>query len=388
MPKLKKILLRSAILLGSLIGFIILTVFLFLSCNPAIGGSVSAEQKQSFERLDNYDNGTFINRQPTSLNMKLSTALSTLVDFIKGDPNREPSRPFDIQMIDSSAIAQFPPHQARLTWFGHSAFLLQLDQKHILLDPMCSLTPFPVPFIGSKRYSRKLPIELQELPEIDAVIFSHDHYDHLDYKSVMLLKDKVKEFYVPLGVGTHLRKWGVDSAKIHELNWWDSITHDSLTLTCTPARHFSGRAIRDRNSTLWASWVIKGLEQNIYFSGDGGYGPHFKEIGDKLGPFDIAMMECGQYNERWEAIHMYPEQTVQAAIDVRGELLIPIHWGAFTLALHAWYDPILRVTAEAARLNQPITTPVIGEPVLFPGTTYPQSKWWEAYLPSDTVTSE
>ncbi|WP_258035116.1 MBL fold metallo-hydrolase, partial [Bacillus thuringiensis] len=158
-------------------------------------------------------------------------------------------------------------------------------------------------------------------------------------------------------------KWGVSPSKISEHNWWDEITFDNIKLVCAPARHFSGRSMTDRDCSLWCSWLILGQETKIFFSGDSGYAPHFKEIGDKYGPFDLTLMECGQYDPRWSAIHMLPEETVQAHIDVQGELLLPIHWGAFTLALHEWSDPIERVTKEANRLEVKITTPQIGESI-------------------------
>lgn len=180
---------------------------------------------------------------------------------------------------------------------------------------------------------------------------------------------------MPLGVGAHFRKWGVQDKHIHELDWWDDIVLDSLRFTCAPARHFSGRGFGDRAATLWASWIIESPDKKIYFSGDSGYGPHFKEIGERFGGFDFAMMECGQYNEKWHAIHMMPEETVQAAIDVRAEMTMPIHWAAFTLSLHSWTDPVERALKKADELNVPFCTPQIGEPVII-GHHHPASKWW------------
>ncbi|MED2935153.1 MBL fold metallo-hydrolase, partial [Bacillus wiedmannii] len=208
------------------------------------------------------------------------------------------------------------------------------------------------------------------------IIISHNHYDHLNYKSIMLLKDRAKHFYVPTGVAQYLIKWGVSPSKISEHNWWDEIAFDNIKLVCAPARHFSGRSMTDRDRSLWCSWLILGQETKVFFSGDSGYAPHFKEIGDKYGPFDLTLMECGQYDLRWSAIHMLPEETVQAHIDVKGELLLPIHWGAFTLALHEWSDPIERVTKEAKRLGVKIVTPQIGESTTLKSTDYPSSDWW------------
>ena len=232
--------------------------------------------------------------------------------------------------------------------------------------------PLPHFLFNSKRYSGTFSLEREDLQEIDAIIISHNHYDHLNYKSIMQLKDRAKHFYVPTGVAQYLIKWGVSPSKISEHNWWDEVTFDNIKLVCAPARHFSGRSMTDRDRSLWCSWLILGQETKVFFSGDSGYAPHFKEIGDKYGPFDLTLMECGQYDTRWSAIHMLPEETVQAHIDVKGELLLPIHWGAFTLALHEWSDPIERVTKEAKRLGVNITTPQIGESITLKSKIIPQ----------------
>ncbi len=241
---------------------------------------------------------------------------------------------------------------------------------------MFGAVPAPHPWLGKKRYSKELPIEVEKLPAIDLIIFSHDHYDHLDYGSIQKLKGKTKKFYVPLGVGNHLKKWGVQPSAIQELNWWDEVTYGDLVLAFTPARHFSGRGLTNRWSTLWGSWVIKGAQDNIYFSGDSGYGSHFKTIGDKYGPFDFAMLECGQYNERWSEIHMMPEETAQAAVDLNTKAMMPIHWAAFTLALHSWTDPVERVTVKARQLGMPIVVPKIGSSIQFNHIPDETFNWW------------
>lgn len=182
---------------------------------------------------------------------------------------------------------------------------------------MLGESPSPHPLLGPKRYSNELSIPVEKLPYIDAVVISHDHYDHLDYESIMKLKDKVGRFYVALGVSTHLIEWGIEPDKITELDWWKESDADDFTFICAPARHFSGRGLSNRFTTLWASWIVKTENSTVYFSGDSGYGPHFKEIGNRYGPFDFVMLECGQYNELWKDIHMMPEQTVQAAIDLK-----------------------------------------------------------------------
>jgi len=200
----------------------------------------------------------------------------------------------------------------------------------------------------------------------------------LDYESIEQLKAKTKQFLVPAGVGVHLKRWGIEDSQIHELYWWEEIELENLNFAFTPARHFSGRGLFNRFETLWGAWVIKSENQNIFFSGDGGYGDHFKQIGDKYGPFDLTMIECGQYNERWDEIHMMPEESVQACIDLQSEMAMPIHWGAFTLALHSWTDPVVRFSAKADELNLPYITPEIGEKVRI-GLDFPQKRWWEEY---------
>jgi L-ascorbate metabolism protein UlaG (beta-lactamase superfamily) len=252
-----------------------------------------------------------------------------------------------------------------------------MEGKRIFFDPMLGESPSPHPLLGPKRFSKELPIDIDKLPFIDAVVLSHDHYDHLDYESIIKLKDKVGKFYVPLGVGVHLEKWNVPAEKIIELDWWQESKENGFTFICTPARHFSGRGLFNGFTTLWASWVVKTDSSNVYFSGDSGYGPHFKEIGDKYGPFDFVMLECGQYHELWKDIHMMPEQTVEAAIDLKGKLMMPIHWGAFTLAMHTWTDPINRVTTRAHERLVPITTPKIGEAVVLQQPEFPHSTWWK-----------
>ncbi len=375
MKKLKKIVKMIGLVILGFVLTVVVAVALFMNLSPEFGDSATTEQKLKYEKSGHYKDGKFVNETPISMNFDLGN----VIDFIKGSPSRQPSKNIDIQKVDSLEIVQNDPNETRLTWFGHSAFLLEMDGKNILLDPMLGKMPSPTPWFGARRYSRELPIEIEKLPFIDAVIISHDHYDHLDYGSIMKLKDKVSEFYMPLGVGNHLRSWGVPDEKIHELNWWDETKLSDIQLVCTPARHFSGRGILDNSATLWSSWVILGKNDKIYFSGDGGYAPHFKEIGEKFGEFDLALMECGQYNKSWADIHMMPEETAQAGIDVKAKLLMPIHWGAFTLALHDWTDPIERISKKAKELHLELVTPKIGESIILKSESYPQEKWWKAY---------
>lgn len=368
----------TALIVIGVILLLVISGYIFIQVSPQFGGKHTPAQIEVFKKSGHYQDGVFANEIPTSMDMGFTKFMSILKDYIIGVPNQTPKSLLPVQLIDSLDIVNRPDTITRLTWFGHSAFLLEIEGKNILIDPMFGPTPSPHPWLGKGRFTEGLPIAIEKLPAIDAVIFSHDHYDHLDYESILKLKEKVKKFYTPLGVGSHLISWGVPQSAIHELNWWDEIQHEELKFKCAPARHFSGRAFGDRFSTLWASWVIESSTKNIYFSGDSGYGPHFKTIGEKYGPFDFAMMECGQYDKRWDNIHMMPEETAQAAIDVKAKMMMPIHWGAFVLALHTWKDPVERVTKRAEELNMPVATPRIGEPIILEISEKPTARWWEA----------
>ncbi|KAA3614128.1 MAG: MBL fold metallo-hydrolase [Calditrichaeota bacterium] len=356
--------------------FLILSVTLFLNFYPTLGGSQSAERKELFEQSGHYKDGIFVNQIKTTMDMNFSKGMSILKDYINGIPNQSPKNPVPVLPLDSMTIVSKKDSIPRVTWFGHSAFLLEINGKNILLDPMFGEAAAPHSWLGPSRFSDGLPIEIEKLPKIDAVVFSHDHYDHLDYDSIIKLKNKVDHFYTPLGVGAHLLAWGVEESKISELNWWDEVFVDDLHFICAPARHFSGRGLLDRSTTMWASWIIKSKTYSIYFSGDSGYGPHFKEIGEKHGPFDFAMMECGQYDKRWENIHMLPEQTAQAALELNTKLMMPIHWGSFVLALHSWTDPVERVTKKAQELGVEVITPKIGEQFNLNETKIEDNNWW------------
>ena len=374
---MKKALKRIGIGLGvQIIGFILI-IFVFTQTSPQFGGKDSAQDIIDYKKSGHYKDGKFQNLIPTNADdMTFAKMLSVSKDFILGVPRTKPEFDLPQEKVDSIYLEKSIDID-KLIWFGHSAFLLQLDGKNILLDPMLGESPSPHPLVGPKRFNRELPIEIQQLPKIDAIIISHDHYDHLDYESIKLLKEKTAKFFVPLGVGKHLKSWGINADDIKELNWWDETEFKDIQLAFTPSRHFSGRGFSDGSSSMWGSWVIKGKTKNIYFSGDSGYGPHFKEIGDKYGPFDFAMMECGQYNENWLNIHMVPEETAKASIDLKTKVMMPIHWGAFALSLHTWDDPIIRVTKKAKALNLPITVPIIGEVITLNKIDLSVREWWK-----------
>ncbi|EMN1929439.1 MBL fold metallo-hydrolase [Burkholderia ambifaria] len=257
---------------------------------------------------------------------------------------------------------------------GHSTLLLKLRGEFWLTDPVFAERASPFRRVGPKRFHAP-PIALEDLPPLRGVILSHDHYDHLDRDTVLALAATTGVFVTTLGVGDRLIEWGIDAKKVRQLDWWQSIDIDGLTLTATPAQHFSGRSLFDGNSTLWASWVIIADDLRVFFSGDTGYFDGFRTIGERLGPFDVTLIETGAYDPQWPYVHMQPEETVQAHIDLRGRTLIPIHNGTFDLAMHRWQEPFERVTALAMVRGVELSTPRMGERL---DLTEPHrgERWW------------
>lgn len=376
MKRILKALKWFLILLSAGVALISLAAFVFLHTSPQFGGVPTALDLERYQKSQQYQSGIFLNEQETNLDMGLGDVIELIQEYGQDTVERTPKNVVNILKTDRARLVR-QDTSAQFLWFGHSALLLQIDQKNILLDPMLSLVPAPHPMLGTKRFNRELPIEIQELPLIDVVIISHDHYDHLDYESIVRLKDKTKLFYVPLGVGAHLKAWGVADAQLVEFDWWEERVVEGTTFAFTPSRHFSGRGLMDRFKTLWGSWVIKGKRQTLYFSGDGGYGAHFKAIGAQYGPFDLAFMECGQYNQKWENIHLFPEQSLQAALDLKAKVVMPIHWGSFTLALHSWREPVRRIVKKGHELGIPIVTPQIGALTRLDRLDGAAQVWWE-----------
>ncbi len=356
------------------LGMTLAVVATFVLRQPQFGQPPAGEDLVRITSSPQYRAGIFQNEGGITTQMGLLRAFTLLPQVLRAQQTGVPSWTIPVITHDKQTFTDVPDSLVRATWFGHSTFLLEIDGKRLLLDPMLGPAASPVSFFG-KRFNPQLPIEIEDLPQIDAVLMSHDHYDHLDYPSIVKLRDKVGHFFVPLGLGSHLRYWDIPEDKITELDWWQEVEFRDLKLVCTPSQHFSGRGLGDRASTLWSSWAIVGKERRVYFSGDSGYFPGFKEIGEKYGPFDLSLMECGQYNDLWPEVHMVPEETVQAHIDLGGDLLMPIHWGAFSLAFHSWTDPVERAIQAAEANGVRIATPRIGEPIVL-GEEPPQDKWW------------
>lgn len=277
------------------------------------------------------------------------------------------------------SVYQTPPKNGlRITWVGHSSLLIEIDGRTILTDPVWSQRVSMTQLMGPKRFFNP-PIQLSDLPPLDAIIVSHDHYDHLDKATIKYFKDSTIPWYCSLGVGQYLEKWGIVKNYITELDWGDSamIDHD-VVITATPARHFSGRGIIGRNETLWSSFVIKGPKHNIFFGADSGYFSGFKDIGETFGPFDLAMLEIGAYGQYWPDIHMGPDKASNAFLDLNAKIMMPIHWGTFNLALHDWFEPISRLEKYAEQKKIDLFVPEPGKPTEVDGPH--NSDWWKTYL--------
>lgn len=269
-----------------------------------------------------------------------------------------PTGQVPVQSLSRAQLLAAPDHSVfRL---GHSTVLLKFHDKFWLTDPVFSERASPVQWAGPKRFHRP-PISLEELPPLEAVILSHNHYDHLDYPTVLKLADKTEHFLTPLGVGDQLVKWGIAADKVRQLDWWQATLVGGVRFVATPSQHFSGRGLFDGNRTLWASWVMIIGNVRIFFSGDSGYFDGFKRIGERYGPFDLTLMETGAYNVQWPHVHMQPELSLRAHIDLQGRWLMPIHNGTFDLAFHAWHEPFDRILALAQNQRITITTPQMGE---------------------------
>ncbi|MBD64923.1 MAG: hydrolase [Halobacteriovoraceae bacterium] len=263
--------------------------------------------------------------------------------------------------------------QVASIWLGHSTILMNFYGKIVLFDPIFSDAASPIK-IMVRRFQKPV-FDIKDIPKIDFVLISHDHYDHLDMESIKALKNKTKHFIVPLGVSYYLKYWGVSSQKITELDWWQGTEIEDVKFIATPAQHFSGRSGFWNNVTLWSSWIVQNSQKNIYFSGDSGYGKHFKQIGDKYGPFDLAFIENGQYNVKWREVHLLPDESVQAFEDLRAKIYFPIHWGMFDLSLHPWDEPIRYIFKLSQKHQFQLVAPKLGETYHL-DDSYTQEKWW------------
>jgi L-ascorbate metabolism protein UlaG (beta-lactamase superfamily) len=355
-------------------GFLYLLVLLVIASGVLVAAAwTAAGSKPAGDRLArisksaHFKDGQFFNALPEYTNY-----WGALTAMFSGSDETNPKDAVPIAAPTDLTVA--PASGLRITWFGHSSMLIEIDGRRFLTDPVWGERASPFSFLGSKRFYPPVRA-LKDLLPLDAVVLSHDHYDHLDEPSIRALNDLGVPFITPLGIGSHLEYWGVDPARITELDWWQTRQIGGVEVACTPSRHFSGRFLTDRNATLWASWAFVGPDHRAYFSGDTAMFPGFTEIGAKYGPFDVTMMESGAYHRHWPDVHLGPEQAVDAHLAVKGRVLMPVHWGMFNLAAHAWTEPVERVLVAAKARQVTTYVPKPGES--FEPTRLPaQTRWW------------
>ena len=359
-------------LLGIILLLIVLAVYLFMH-SPSFGAPLLRERLKKNQDSPNYRHNQFQNKSHTPALSEGSSFLKVLRLFLfdnkaqKIPPVSLPSKKTDLLHLD--------PGKNMLVWFGHSSYFMQISGKTFLIDPVFSGNASPIRFT-TKSFKGTDIYAVKDLPTIDYLMITHDHWDHLDYKTVLQLKPIVRKVITGLGVSDHLESWGYDRKNILEMDWNEQlILTEGFKINSVPARHFSGRGFK-RNRTIWISLVLTTPQKKIFIGGDSGYDRHFAETGNQFGPFDLVILENGQYNENWKYIHMTPEETVQAAIDLQAKKLLPVHWAKFSLSLHAWNEPIIRIKKEAGLKNISLLHPKIGEEVDLDGNME-FDPWWE-----------
>lgn len=327
---------------------------------------------------ENFNGNIYLNPVPTEM-MGKTAFFRVMRQMMRKNPGRMPEKTMGPFLVNKTLLSTLPPPgELRVTWLGHSTLLIDIDGRRILTDPVWYSRVSPFRQFGPKRFFEN-PLPIDQLPPIDYILLSHDHYDHLDKHAIIKLTQQGIRVLTLLGVKKRLTDWGVNPELVSELNWWDTLLLDfNFKITVAPARHFSGRWLGDRFKTLWGSFAIKGPVHNIYFGADSGYYDGFKTIGERLGPFDVAMLEIGAYNPAWENIHMGPENAVKAAKDLGSPPLLPIHWGTFNLAMHPWKEPVEKLVAEAGKEHVTLLLPAPGETLAINGQPH-NSQWWTKY---------
>ncbi|KOX30524.1 metallo-beta-lactamase [Streptomyces sp. NRRL F-6491] len=347
----------------------------------SFGAEPTGERLARIRRSPNFRDGIFQNPEQARRGPSGSTVELARTYFEKeGRARRAPTGAIPVHPTTVADLARPPATGLRLTWLGHSGVLAEVDGHRVLFDPVWGDRCSPFPFAGPKRL-HPVPVPLAELGPVDVVVISHDHYDHLDLPTIKALATTDTLFAVPLGVGAHLERWGVPASRLRELDWNESTEVGALRLTATPARHFCGRGLRNKQHTLWASWVVRGPEHRIFHSGDTGYFSGFRDIGAEHGPFDATMIQIGAYSEFWTDIHMTPAEGTRAHLDLQGGgpagVLLPIHWGTFNLAPHPWAEPGEWTRDAADEAGQAVALPRPGEP-FEPAGKLPVEAWWQA----------
>jgi L-ascorbate metabolism protein UlaG (beta-lactamase superfamily) len=347
------------------------SVMLWFIAREALGHRAAGVRLERMEASPQWRDGKFRNVLPRVDGPMLSAMREF---FFGGSAYRSPGSPIITVQRSAADYAAAPASGLRVTWLGHSTLLLEIDGRRVLIDPVWGKRASMFAFAGPERFYAP-PLPLAELPEVDVVLISHDHYDHLDVETIRTLAARGARFAVPLGVGAHLVAWGVAEDRITEHDWWDSTTVGGLTLTAVPARHFSGRGLTDQAKTLWSGWTIASPKHRVYYSGDTAMQDAFVEIGERLGPFDLTMIEVGAYDAKWADVHLGPEQAVRAHRLVKGDVMLPVHWGLFDLALHGWTEPIERVLVAAEVEGVRVAAPRPGDRVE-PAALGPVTRWW------------
>lgn len=358
-----------AVCLLVIIGIIIAAAGLFIALYPSLGSSPSKEQQREYgERTEQFYDGKFHTLEE----------FHVLVDA-KGEEGADKAERKPKGSIPVHKITELPKADTEdlaVTWFGHSTSLLQIHGMTVFIDPVLGDYASPVGFVGAKRMA-EVPMEAENLPEIDLLLISHDHYDHLDYQTIKDIDEKVKAYCVPLGVENHLERWGVDAEKIHTMAWWEELDVNGLKIVSTPGQHYTGRLPWKNNTTLWSGYILQDEYHNVYYTGDTGYGGFFEEIKERYGKPDLMLSEDGQYDPKWPYTHMKPEEVLKAAEDMETKWLLPVHWAGFVLSRHAWDDPVEQLTALAEESDISVATPKIGETVYFAEIEKYQEKWWK-----------
>jgi L-ascorbate metabolism protein UlaG (beta-lactamase superfamily) len=343
---------------------------------PAGFGAVpSGLRRERIASSPRFRDGRFENTKPTRTPMEPGRFWSTTREYFFGSPGVE-RRPSHALPVESPLPGWAVPAASglRVTWLGHSTTLLEIDGLRVLTDPVWGQRVSPVSFAGPRRFHPP-PVAIEHLPSLDAILVSHDHFDHLDHTTIRALAKLDAPFVTSLGVGAHLEAWGVPPGRVHELDWWESVSLGDVRFHAAPARHFSGRGFGTANATLWSSWAIETARRSVFFSGDTGLTPEFGEVGRRLGPFDLVMLEVGAYHPAWGSIHLGPDNALVAHQLLGGGTLMPVHWGTFDLALHAWDDPAERLVTRAAVTGVPLVTPRLGRPVE-PAHVEHVDPWW------------
>ncbi|MFT3980314.1 MAG: MBL fold metallo-hydrolase [Ferruginibacter sp.] len=361
-----------------LIAFVVLLAFIFFVWlfmrQKQFGKLPSGKRLERIRSSPQYKNGAFQNIHYTPQLTEGESMPGLLVKFLFS--SRGKKKPQQVLPSIKTDLKNLPADKNILVWFGHSSYFMQLDGKKILVDPVMSGSASPLPG-GTRAFKGTDIYTTDDIPPIDYLFITHDHWDHLDYKTVTALQPKIKAVICPLGVGEHLEYWGFDSAIIHENDWGDVISlPDGFTVTLTPGRHFAGRTLK-RNSSLWTSYVLRSPSKNIFIGGDSGYDTHFAEIGKKFGPFDWAILENGQYDQSWRYIHLLPEEFVIAAKEINAKNILPLHSSKFLLGNHVWNEPLIRLMENNKTAGLPVATPQIGEAVDLDATGQAFGQWWQ-----------